>query len=461
MKLRLVLRSVYTFLILFFVPSLFIEARSNGEFSVLVHFRKYSHHNPFQKGIPFQKRIPAIRLDERTALALLKPGDIPLFAELHPDESAGRKAYFEKVDVETGLGILILPEDVGRSRKRIPISYLEHLHRGSKACGSYFTNQEWGSLDNSKTLLPLTKIVKREEGESVRKFLFSHGVVCGFTDGFWNAGSDLLRRFYTHRYSSVSPFPHPGFAADTSLTPAEENYYFPKGSVGVVVSEVLPGIGPMHNLFPGDAILSINGISVASKDKQRLYDLILTRHGATLNTGDSVDLVLYRDGRRREVIYRLKPYSEDSFLIPERIDKGAPRYLISGGLLFTEFTRAYLKEFGEKYKSSAERKLVYLADSFSRKLHPEKRRIVLLSRTFPDEKNRSYQEFQDLILESVNDKTVDSIEGLKALLQDTKDDFYVFRFSGNRIVVFGKDEAKELDTRIKSLYSLDTLDNVD
>ncbi|TGK13076.1 peptidase A2 [Leptospira fletcheri] len=436
-----------------------VESKQGGEFFLLVHFRKYSHHNPFQKGVPFQKRVPAIRLDEKTALALLKPGDIPLFAEMHPDESAGRKAYFEKVDPETGLGILTLPNDMSRSKKRIPFSHLEP-HRNSKTCSSFFPTLEWASLENSRALLPLSRISRKEGTEPVRKFLISHGFICGFTDGSWNGGADLLRRFYFNRGMSPSPFPHPGFTADTSLTPAEENYYFPKGSVGVVVSEVLPGVGPMHNLFPGDAILSVNGIPVSSKDKQALYDLILRRHGVPVNSGENVHLSLYRDGRRRELSYHLRPYDEDSFLIPERTGKSAPRYLISGGLLFTELTQSYLKEFGEKYKSSAERKLVYLAESFSRKLHPEKKRIVLLSRTFPDEKNRAYQEFQDLILESVNDKIVDSIDGLKEILATSKDDFYVFRFAGNKIVVFTKEEAKDLDSRIKSLYSLDTLDNV-
>ncbi len=437
-----------------------VEAKGESEFSVLVHFRKYSHHNPFQKGTPFQKKIPAIRLDERTALALLKPGEVPLFAEMHPEESAGRKAYFQKVDVDTGLAILILPEDFGRSKKNFPLAYLEDRPRSAGSCSSLFPSQEWASLEFSKSVLPLSRLARKENTEGIRSFLFQGKKVCGFTDGTWNAGSDLLRRFFNSRFNSISPFPHPGFSAESALTPAEEDYYFPKGSVGAVVSEVLPGIGPMHNLFPGDAILSVNGVPVASKHKQVLYDILLTKKGVSINSGEQVELSLYRDGRKREIRYKLQPYNEDAFLIPESSDKIAPKYLISGGLLFTELTRAYLKEYGEKYKSAGDRKLVYLAESFSRKLHPERNRIVLLSRTFPDEKNRAYQEFQDLILESVNDKIVESVEGLKSAISENKGEFLVFRFSGNKIAVFDKAELKNLDERIKVLYSLDSLDNI-
>lgn len=437
-----------------------VEAKADSEFSLLVHFRKYSHHNPFQKGTPYQKKVPAIRLDERTALALLKPGEVPLFAEIHPEESAGRKAYFQKVDLDTGLGIVLLPENFGRSKKFSPIAVIEENPRAVGTCSSFFTNFEWGSLEFSKSILPLSKLARKENQDGTRSFLFSGKKVCGFTDGTWNAGAELLRRFYQSRFSSLSPFPHPGFYAEGSLTPAEEDYYFPKGSVGAVVSEVLPGIGPMHNLFPGDAVLSVNGTPVASKQKQVLYDILLSKGGSYLNSGEWVTLSLYRDGRKREIRYQLRPYNEDSFLIPESSDKIAPKYLIAGGLLFTELTHTYLKEYGEKYKSTGDRKLVYLAESYSKKLHPERSRIVLLSRAFPDEKNRAYQEFQDLILESVNDKIVDSVEGLKAAISENKDEFLVFRFSGNKLAVFDKSELKSLDERIKSLYSLDSLDNI-
>ncbi|TGJ98260.1 peptidase A2 [Leptospira langatensis] len=437
-----------------------LEAKGEPEFGVLVHFRKYSHHNPFQKGVPFQRKIPAIRVDERTAVALLKPGEVPLFAEIHPDDSAGRKAYFQKVDLDTGLGILILPEDIGRTKRIFPLAVLEEKPRTSPGCSAYFPNLEWASLESSKSILPLSKLAKKENTDGSRSFLYAGKKVCGFTDGSWNGGAELLRRFSQSRFSSQSPFPHPGFFAEASLTPAEEDYYFPKGAIGAVVSEVLPGIGPMHNLFPGDAIISVNGTPVASKHKQVLYDLLLTKHGSYINSGDTVELTLYRDGRKREIRYALKPYNEDAFLIPESSDRVAPKYLISGGLLFTELTRTYLKEYGDKYKSSSDRKLVYLAESFSRKMHPEKNRIVLLSRTFPDEKNKAYQEFQDLILESVNDKTVDSVEGLKAAISENKENFLVFRFSGNKLAVFDKSELKALDEKIKSSYSLDSLDNI-
>lgn len=438
-----------------------MEAKTTGsEFSVLVHFRKYSHHNPFQKGAPFQKKVPAIRLDERTALALLKPGEVPLFAEIHPEESAGRKAYFQKVDVDTGLAILLLPEGEGKSKRNFALSVLDDHPRTSPACSAFFPNQEWASLEFSKTILSLSKLSRKDNTDGTRNFLFGGKKVCGFTDGSWNLGSDHLKRFFASRFYSHSPFPHPGFLAESSLTPAEEEYYFPKGSLGSVVSEVLPGIGPAHNLFPGDAIVSVNGIPVGSKQKQALLDLILAKHGAFSNSGDQVELSVYRDGKKKEIRYRLRPYGEEAFLIPESSDKIAPKYLISGGLLFTELTKAYLKEYGEKYKSSGDRKLVYLAESFSRKMHPERSRIVLLSRTFPDEKNRAYQEFQDLILESVNENVVDSLDSLKSAILGNRQEFLIFRFSGNKIAVFDKAELKNLDERIKALYSLDSLDNI-
>ncbi|PJZ69068.1 peptidase A2 [Leptospira perolatii] len=446
---------------LFFILLFFTGLESAPEFSLLVHYKKYSHQNPFQKGASFQKRLPAVRIDESTIVTLFKPGDIPLFAEIHPDDAVGRKAYFQKVDIETGLALLVFPTESSHLKKRFPIIPLDDSSRSSKGCSYYFPSYEWASLDFSKAILPLSRNGKKEGFEGGRRFLFGGGKLCGFTDGSWNASSEVLRRLYSSRFTSVSPFPHPGFISDASLTPSEESYYFPRGSLGTVVSEVLPGIGPVHNLFPGDAILEVNGVPVGSKDRQALYELILTEHGRPISSGEKITLTLFRDGRKREVSYNLKPYSEDSFLIPERSSKGNPKFLISGGMLFTELTQAYLKEFGDKYKTVGDRKLVYIAESFSRKLHPEKRRIVLLSRIFPDEKNSSYQDFQELILESLNGQTVDSVDGLKSILANSKEEFFVFRFSGNKIAVFTKSELNNLNDRVKAQYSLDQLDNID
>lgn len=80
---------------------------------------------------------------------------------------------------------------------------------------------------------------------------------------------------------------------------------------------------------------------------------------------------------------------------------------------------------------------------------------------FPDSSNQGFHDFQDQILESVNDKAVRSLSDLKEILKENRDEHIVFRFSGNRIATFEKEQLQSLNQKILSNYNLDKLDNLD
>lgn len=123
-------------------------------------------------------------------------------------------------------------------------------------------------------------------------------------------------------------------------------------------------------------------------------------------------------------------------------------------------TGSYLKESGDQYRENSDKKLLYLYESFNKKIHPEKNRLVFISRVFPDPANQGFHDFQDQILESVNNKTVRSLPDLKKILNENQDEYIVFRFSGNRIAAFSREQLQSLNSKILSNYNLDKLDNL-
>ncbi|EMY76414.1 hypothetical protein LEP1GSC060_0233 [Leptospira weilii serovar Ranarum str. ICFT] len=429
--------------------SLSISVPLNAE-TILVHFRKFSHQNPWQKGSYFEKKVPAIVADRDFLLALLPPGELPLFSETNPETKPGTRLYLFKHDPETGLALF---SHKGKfSPKRKP-HFGDSLH---SSCSKFFSKPTWGNPDLSNSVLKMSEQSGTEGNE--RKFLYSKNIICGYTDGRWNVPSEYLSVFL-HTASS-NPIAHPGFSFDDALTVPEKKFYFPDSSTGVVVSEVYPGVGPVHNLFPGDAIYSVNGESFTHPpDRQEVLSKILTKNHRLALPGNVVTLGVFRAGKRKEISYSLKSYSEDSFFIPSGAKP--PLYLISGGLFFTELTGSYLKESGNQYRENVDRKLLYLYESFDKKIHPEKNRLVFISRVFPDSANQGFHDFQDQILESVNDKSVRSLSDLKEILNESREEYVVFRFSGNRIAAFSKDQLQDLNRKILSNYSLDKLDNLD
>ncbi|WP_167482413.1 PDZ domain-containing protein [Leptospira yasudae] len=438
--------------IIFFTASVSSEFGSLQAETILVHFRKFSHQNPWQKGSHYERKIPAVIADSDFILALLPPGEMPLFSEMNPETRPGTRLYIFKHDPETGLA-LFSHRGKFSSKKQV---HFAGAH--SPACSRFFSKLEWGHPEFSNAILRMSRQSREESSE--RKFLYSKNGICGYSDGRWNVPSEYLSAF-VHSASS-SPIAHPGFSFDDALTVPEKKFYFPDASYGVVVSEVYPGVGPVHNLFPGDAIYSVNGQGFSTPpDRQEILSRILTRNHQIALPGTLVTLGVFRAGKRREITYSLKSYTEEFFFIPSKSGVKAPRYLISGGLFFTELTGAYLKESGDKYRENSDKKLLYLYESFNKKMHPEKNRLVFISRVFPDSSNEGFHDFQDQILESVNDKPVRSLADLKEILKENHDSHIVFRFSGNRIATFEKEQLQSLNQKIISNYNLDKLDNLD
>ncbi|MDO6381857.1 PDZ domain-containing protein [Leptospira santarosai] len=416
--------------------------------TILVHFRKFSHQNPWQKGLYYERKVPAIIVDRDFLLALLSPGELPLFSET--STKPGTRLYLFKHDPETGLALF---SHRGKfSPKRKP----GFGNSGHSPCSKFFPKPEWESPNLSNSIMKISK--SGIEGNE-RKFLYSKNMICGYTDGYWNVPAEYLFLFL--RSPSSSPIVHPGFSFDDSLTTPERKFYFPDSYYGVVVSEVYPGVGPVHNLFPGDAIYSINGENFThSPNRQEIFSKILTKNQRLILPGSVVTLGVFRAGKRKEVTYSLKNYTEDSFFIPSSSGAKPPSYLISGGLFFTELTGSYLKESGDQYRENSDKKLLYLYESFNKKIHPEKNRLVFISRVFPDSANQGFHDFQDQILESVNDKSVRSLSDLKEILNENQNEYIVFRFSGNRIAAFSKEQLQGLNLKILSNYNLDKLDNL-
>ncbi|MBM9578871.1 serine protease [Leptospira sp. 201903070] len=430
----------------------FLFSDSLNAETILVHFRKFSHQNPWQKGAHYERKVPAIIANPDFILALLPPGELPLFSEMNPETKPGTRLYIFKHDPETGLALFSQRGKFSEKKR----AHFAGVHQSG--CSHFFPKLEWANPDFSHSILRMSKHQKEESSE--RKFLYSKNGICGYSDGRWNIPSEYLSSFLLG--ASSNPITHPGFYFDDALTVPEKNFYFPDSSHGIVVSEVLPGIGPVHNLFPGDAIYSINGQGFSTPpNRQEVYSRILSRNHHHSPPGTQITFGIFRAGKKREISYNLKPYTEEFFFIPSKSGNKPPSYLIAGGLFFTELTGAYLKESGDKYRENSDKKLLYLYESYNKKSHPEKNRLVFISRVFPDAENQGFHDFQDQILESANDKRVRSLADLKEILNESKDEFVVFRFSGNRIATFQKEQLQSLNQKILSNYNLDKLDNLD
>ncbi len=166
-------------------------------------------------------------------------------------------------------------------------------------------------------------------------------------------------------------------------------------------------------IIEGDVLTSIDGNKLDRKGyyQSETYGLLYWSHlvRGIKKVGETLNLELLRDG---EVIKKEVTLSrQQDGLIPSHMYGKAPRYLIKGGFVFQELTKAYLQAYGDKWKTRAP---IDLLDVLN---HPEdyekgRERIVILSRTIPTEATLGYERISGAIINKVNGKNIADIPSL-------------------------------------------------
>lgn len=432
------------------------EIENSNSVDIQVSFQKISHQNPWLVGEPFSKKGKAIHLGKGQFFTVTLAAQKPLLAEMDSYDYSVPKLKITAYDPETGF-TLLQAIDTDRLSKQVFIDEKSV----QKSCRSGKTR--YVSLPFSKTPLKAFLLEKKESDEP--NFSFQNSVVCGITYQDLLIPTEYIR-FFLNGNGYFRSFPHPGWMYDVQLTPSERAYYSRDIGRGILVTDSFPGIGPAYSLFPGDLVIGINGVTLQNLkdwDKyDRVMDLILRdAKGQLKKAGAKTNLIVYRNHQKLLVSYPLGVYKTDHFLIPEQAPNRNPVYLIVGGFFFTELTGSYIKEFGSEYRVKSEKKLVYLTDFYQKKTHPIRERIVILSRVFPLDGNAGYQDFQDLILETVNGARITSLEQLKTKMDREDTNSFAFEFSGGKIAIFSRRDIVDLKTELQNIYKIDRIQNLE
>jgi len=421
-----------------------------------VAFQKISHQNPWTVGESFSKKSKAVPLGKGLFFTVTANQQKPLFVSFDALDYGTARLRILSYDPETGF-LLFQSQEPERWKTSLvwdPVSEKKFCPKGKT---------RYIQFPFSETSVKAT-LLERKDWDEVSLHVQGN-VLCGILTPDGLVGLEYIRAFV----QAGETFPgsmHPGFVFETNPTPSEKAYYFGEGQEGILVSEVFPGIGPAYALFPGDAILSINGESldrVPEWDKRdRILDLILRDpQGRLKPPGSKVHLVVYRHRKKIPVSYELQSYKTKAFLIPEEANGMRPLYYIEGGFFFTELTGSYLKEFGAEYRAKSDRRLLFLFDFFQKKSHPIREKVVILSRVFSVEGNAGYHEFQDLVLQTVNGDRITSLFQLKRKIEESDAKYIAMEFSGGKLAVFSRADLRQIREQVLTTYRISRLQNLD
>lgn len=414
---------------------------------------------PHNFALPWQKRQPG---SKQGLGALLDGRRVLVTAELIQDASylefevasSGKKltAKVANVDYEANLALLIPkedPEDFFDGLVPFPISVTPPKN------GDRF--EVWQFEANGT---PVTSSITYDTARLGRYFLdgsyflqFDANGAVNYREGSFtlpviqngHLAGMLLSYDSDDQVATILPFPiiraflddaadgtyagFPSFGIKFSPTLDEQLRTYlklPEGNGGVMVTGVMPETSAaLAGLKEGDVLLEIGGYKVDARGNYQdpTWGLLAMGHlvkGAN-TVGTELPMKISRDGQLMDLTLKLARKEARDFLVDPYVFDRGPRYLILGGMVFSELTRTYLEAFGNDWRDRAPFEFVFAVQNPEKFARDGRKKLVFLAGTLPSQSTIGYEGVRGAFIEKVNGQPINDIKDLAAALANPVD----------------------------------------
>lgn len=258
-------------------------------------------------------------------------------------------------------------------------------------------------------------------------------------------------------------FPRAGLTFSDTRDPQFRRYLkLPEGSGGAYVAKVLPGSpAEAAGIKAGDVLLNVGGRAIdqdGNYQDERFGRISLAHYVSTsLEVGQKVPIVAWRDGAEVKLEGTLAPRDRSRMVSQPYIFDREPDYVVVGGIVFSELSRQFLREFGRNWPEDAPLKLVYL-DRFQSELPPDRGRIVFISNVLSSPNNIGYEGLGFEVVDEINGRPIRSLADVAAAIDSPKDGFHRIRLAEDPgLLVLDVEGSKADEQRIKQQYGLESL----
>lgn len=234
-------------------------------------------------------------------------------------------------------------------------------------------------------------------------------------------------------------------------------YRMSEEQTGVLINKVYPGSPAREILKPGDVILSVEHIDVASDGKIKFRENERTFFGYVLqnkNINDHGEIEILREGKVLNVKVNLPIATNCSRLVPYEQYDVTPTYYIVGGLVFQPLTKNYLdvRLKDEEYESEN----FYNLYSYFDIGEPtdDRREVIVLASVLADELNVGYHDLKDIVVSYANGKKIATIKDLEKAVESNNGKYHVFVDEQGKKVILDKNKTDERNNVILKKYKI-------
>jgi hypothetical protein len=180
-----------------------------------------------------------------------------------------------------------------------------------------------------------------------------------------------------------------------------------------------------------------------------------------LQAGQKIPVVVWRDGAEVSLEGTLAPRDRSKMVSPPYIFDAPPKFVIVGGIVFSELSRQFLREWGPNWAREGPFRLVYL-DRYQSELPPDRGKVVFISSVLPGPNTVGYENLSFEVVEEVNGRPVKSLADLAAAVDSPTDAFHRIKLAEDPgLVILDVEGSKAEEERIKRDYRLPSMRRLD
>lgn len=260
-------------------------------------------------------------------------------------------------------------------------------------------------------------------------------------------------------------FPRVGITSSSTRDPQFRRYLGLNGNTpgGIYIADVLrDGPAARAGVEKGDVVLAVDGQPVDQDGNYRDPDygkigmshLFSTRHFV----GDVVKFTVFRKGEKKDLNVTLARRPVENYVVEPYVIDRAPKFYILGGLVLSELSRQYLKEYGADWQKKAPEQFVYFDRQQGELFKDGPKKVVFLSRVLPSDLTVGYEELSQLVVTKVNDVRLECLADLPAALEKSKDGLHKLEFDGEPGVIYlDASKVAEASKELQMKYRLPVL----
>ncbi len=269
----------------------------------------------------------------------------------------------------------------------------------------------------------------------------------------------------THFLQAAAKTPYAGFPragltfSDTRDPQLRRFAKLPNGTGGAYVTKVLRGSpADEAGIKAGDVLLGVDGRPIdqdGNYEDPRFGKISLAHYVSTaLQAGQTIPVVVWRDGAEVTLDATLAPRDRTRMISQPYVFDTAPDFIVAGGIVFSELSRQFLREWGPRWPGEAPLRLVYL-DRFQSELPPDRGKIVFISGVLSTPNTVGYQDLSYEIVEEVNGKPIRSLRDLADAIDNPDGKFLRIKLAEDPgLVVLDVEKSKAEEDRIQREYGL-------